>query len=79
MELVSLTEYIVKELLPDVEISVRKIESEKDNIIQVLVPNEYMSIVIGKSGNVANSIRTIVQASAYIKKLGKVIINIDSL
>ena len=79
MELVDLTEYLVKELLPDVEVSVKKIESEGDTIIQVLVPNDYMSIVIGKGGSVANSIRTIVQAAAYVKKLGRVRINIDSL
>ncbi len=78
MELVNLTEYLVKELLPDVEVSVNKVDSEGDTVIQVLVPNEYMSIVIGKGGNVANSIRTIVQAAAYVKKLGRVRINIDS-
>ena len=79
MELVNLTEYLVKELLPNVEVSVKQIESEGDTVIQVLVPNDYMSMVIGKGGNVANSIRTIVQASAYVKKLGRVRINIDSL
>jgi len=80
MELVNLTEYLVKELLPNVEnISVKKIESEGDIVIQVLVPSESMSIVIGKGGNIANSIRTIVQASAYVKKMGRVRINIDSL
>ena len=80
MELVSLTEFLVKELLPNVEnISVKEIESDTDVVIQVLVPNECMSIIIGKGGNIANSIRTIVQASAYVKKLGRVRINIDSL
>ena len=79
MELVSLTEYLVKELLPGVDVSVNKIDSEGDTVIQVLVPNDYMSIVIGKGGSVANSIRTIVQASAYVKKLGRVRVNIDSL
>ena len=79
MELVNLTEYLVKELLPNVEVSVKKVDSEGDTIIQVLVPDEYMSMVIGKGGNIANSIRTIVQASAYVKKLGRVRINIDSL
>ena len=80
MELVSLTEYLVKELLPNVEnISVKQIESESDIVIQVLVPSECMSTVIGKGGSIANSIRTIVQASAYVKKLGRVRINIDSL
>ena len=80
MELVNLTEYLVNELLPDVEgISVKQIESETDTVIQVLVPNELMSLVIGKGGSIANSIRTIVQAAAYVKKLGRVRINIDSL
>lgn len=79
MELVSLTEYLVKELLPDTEVVVKEIESEGDTVIQVLVPSECMSTIIGKGGNIANSIRTIVQAAAYIKKLGRVRINIDSL
>ena len=80
MQLVNLTEYLVKELLPNVEnISVKEIESDNDKVIQVLVPSDCMSIVIGKGGNIANSIRTIVQAAAYVKKLGRVRINIDSL
>ncbi len=79
MELVNLTEYLVKEILPEVEVKVNKIDSEGDTVIQVLVPNEYMSAVIGKAGKIANSIRTIVQAAAYNKKLGRVRINIDSL
>ncbi len=79
MELVNLTEYLVKELLPDVEdLTVENIETEGDIVIQVLVPNEYMSRIIGKGGVVANSIRTIVQAAAYTRKLGRVRINIDS-
>ena len=80
MELVSLTEYLVKELLPDVEnISVKEVESENETIIQVLVPNDCMSRVIGKGGYIINSLRTIVQASAYIRKLGRFRINVDSL
>ena len=79
MELVSLTEYLVKEILPEVEVKVNKIDSEGDTVIQVLVPNECMSTIIGKGGKIANSIRTVVQAAAYNKKLGRVRINIDSL
>lgn len=79
MELVNLTEYLVKQILPNTEIKVNKIEATGDIVIQVLVPNECMSAVIGKGGNIANSIRTIVQAAAYNKKLGRVRINIDSL
>ena len=78
MELVNLTEYLVKELLPNVDITVNKIDSETDTIIQVLVPNDFMSTIIGKGGSIANSIRTIVQAAAYVKKLGRVRINIDA-
>lgn len=79
MELVNLTEFLVKQILPEVEVKINKIDSEGDTVIQVLVPNECMSVVIGKGGNIANSIRTIVQAAAYNKKLGRVRINIDSL
>jgi len=80
MELVSLTDYLVKQLLPDVEnVSVKEIEADGDTVIQILVPNDYMRTIIGKGGNIANSIRTIVQAAAYNKKLGRVRINIDSL
>lgn len=80
MELINLTEYLIRELLPNVDdISVKEVESDSDTVIQVLVPNDCMSIVIGKNGSIANSIRTIVQAAAYVKKLGKVRINIDSL
>ena len=79
MELVNLTEYLVKQILPEVEVKINKIDSDGDTVIQVLVPNECMSVVIGKGGNIANSIRTIVQAAAYNKKLGRVRINIDSL
>lgn len=80
MELVSLTEYLVKQLLPNVDnIKIEKIESEEDIVIKILVPSENMSTIIGKGGNIANSIRTIVQAAAYNKKMGRVRINIDSL
>ena len=72
MELVNLTEFLVKQILPEVEVKINKIDSEGDTVIQVLVPNECMSAVIGKGGNIANSIRTIVQAAAYNKKLGRV-------
>lgn len=79
MELINLTEYLVKEILPSKEVQINKVDSEGDIVIQVLVPNECMSAIIGKGGNIANSIRTIVQAAAYNKKLGRVRINIDSL
>ena len=79
MELVNLTEFLVKQILPGTEVKINKIDSEGDTVIQVLVPNDCMSAVIGKGGNIANSIRTVVQAAAYNQKLGRVRINIDSL
>lgn len=80
MELVDLTEYLVKQILVDVsDIKVKLETSDMGSVIEVLVPEECMSLIIGKGGNIANSIRTIVQASAYIKKLGKVRININSI
>ena len=79
MELVELTEYIVKQLLNDIDFKVEKAEEEGITLIKVLVPEESMPVVIGKGGKIANSIRTIIQALAYTKKLGRVRINIDSL
>lgn len=77
MELVELTKFLVTELLPDVDVEVKSHDEEGMHVIQVLVPEGNMSKLIGKGGSIANSIRTIVQASAYIKKIGKVRINID--
>ena len=79
MELVELTEYLVKQLLGDVEFKVKKTEEDGITIIKVLVTEDFMPKVIGKGGKIANSIRTIIQALAYTKKLGRVRINIDSL
>lgn len=81
MKLVELTEIIVKELVSDPDsISVKEFPSENENeiIIQVMVPNDEMGKVIGKDGNLAKALRTIVQASSYISDNKKVNINIDS-
>ncbi len=43
-----------------------------------MVPESSMGAVIGKSGKVAQSIRTLVQAYAYLNKLGKVRVNIEA-
>lgn len=79
MDLVNLTETIVKELLPNVNIEVKEIEASDDMVIQILVPSDYMRVIIGKNGKIANSIRTLVQAAAYNKNLGRVRVNIDEL
>jgi len=81
MDLVLLTESIVKSLVsnPDM-VSVKEFESEDENIrlIEVIVDPSDMGKVIGKSGKIANAIRTLVQASSYIHDNKKIKINIDS-
>ena len=79
MELVELTEYIVKQILPNEEVKVNYVTDQGINVIQILVKENNMGKVIGHKGLIANSIRTIVEACAYTKKLGKVRINIDSI
>lgn len=80
MKLVELTEFLVKSLVSDPDaVSVRLIEDEECNIIEVLVSEDEMGAVIGKSGNVAKAIRTLVYASAYHNGDKKVRINIDSI
>ena len=81
MKLVELTEYLIKSLVKDPDsVSVKQFDLEEDFItIKVLVNEDDMRIVIGKNGNTAQAIRTIVQASAYINENKKVRINIDSI
>ena len=81
MDLVALTEFLVKSIVKDPDtISVKQFDDEEETItIEVLVDNKDMGTVIGKGGNIANAIRTIVQASAYANDNKKVRINIDSL
>ena len=80
MNLVELTEFIVKNLVTDPEsVSVKQIEDEEYTLIEVIVSNDDIGCVIGKSGKIANAIRTIIQASSYANNEKKVKINIDSL
>ena len=69
-DLVVLTEYLVKRLVADPDMI---------SVILVLVPETDMARVIGRGGVVANSIRTLVQAAAYVDGKQKVFINIDSI
>ncbi len=81
MELVKLTETIVKELVEDGDsITVKEFPGENENeiTIQVMVPENEMGRVIGKQGKLAKALRTIVQASSFINENKRVNINIDS-
>ena len=81
MNLVELTEFLVKALVTNKDsVSVKEFDSDDENtiVIQVLVDSEDIGKVIGKGGRLANSVRTIVQASSYTKDNKRVKINIDS-
>lgn len=80
MELKEFTEFLVKSIVSDEDaVRVSEFKLEDDLIVEVLVSDVDRSLVIGKNGKMANSIRTLVQARAYIMNLGKVKLNIDSV
>lgn len=80
MKLIELTETIIKKIVNDPDrVSVKEFESDDDTIlIEVMIPADEMSKVIGRGGIVINSIRTIVQASAHLDENKKVNINVSS-
>ena len=81
MDLIKLTEELVKAVVknPD-EVAVKQFDTDEEDmlVIQVMVNADDMGAVIGKEGRMANSIRTIVQASGYINGGKRIKINIDS-
>jgi len=78
MSLVELTEYLVKNIVKDPS-AVKVVMNDGDEqVIDVFVAETDVAVVIGHKGKIANSIRTIVQAAAYINNQGRVRINIDS-
>ena len=82
MDLLNLTQEIILSLVKDKDIVAVKefpSENEIEVLLEVLISESDMPRVIGKSGKVINSVRTIVQASSYLKDNKKVKINIDSI
>lgn len=81
MNLVELTELIVKKLVVDSDsVSVKEFESDDNNtiLIEVMVSSDDMAKVIGHEGKTINSIRTIVQAASFNDENKLVKINVDS-
>lgn len=79
-ELIEYTEFLVKSLAkePDM-VSVQEFSSDDDGImLEIIVHEDDMGAIIGKSGKMANAIRTMIQAYAYTHNLNKIKINIDS-
>ena len=52
---------------------------ENEVSIEIVVSDEEAGTLIGKSGKIINSIRTILQASSYLKDNKKVKVNITSI
>lgn len=79
MKLVELTEFLVKSIVSDPEmVSVKQFDGEENQlIIEVLVQENDMGAAIGRGGNNANSIRTIVQAASYVQDNKHIKINFD--
>lgn len=48
-------------------------------ILDIIVHNDDMSTVIGKSGATIKAIRTLVNACAYKQNLAKIKVNVDSI
>lgn len=79
MNIVELTEFLIKQLINDSDnISLKQFEDDEFITIEVLVSPEVIGRIIGRNGSVINSIRTIVQAAAYVNLNKKVRINIDA-
>ncbi len=80
MDLVELTKEIVMALAKDKEsVSVKEFETDEENtiLIEVMVSEEDIGRIIGKDGRNSNALRTLVQASSYLKDNKRVKINID--
>jgi uncharacterized protein len=79
-DLIDFTLNLVKSLTkePDM-VSVQEFSGDDNEImLEIIVHESDMGAIIGRSGKMANAIRTLVQAYAYIHNLNRVKINIDS-
>jgi hypothetical protein len=81
MSIVELTELIVKSLVKDADsVSVKAFDTEENEIsIEIVVSEDEAGSLIGKNGKTINSIRTILQASSYLKDNKKIKVNITSI
>ncbi len=80
MDLRSFAEYLVKSVVrePDM-VKVQEFGGEEDSIIlEIIVHESDMGLVIGHNGKMANAIRTLIQAHAYILGKNRVNINFDA-
>lgn len=80
MELTEFTTFLVKNIVknPDL-VKVSAFDGDEGAIIlEILVSNDDMGIVIGKSGKNAKALRSLIMAYAYLHDIKSVKVNIDS-
>ena len=78
MNINDLVLFLVKSVAKDKEsISISKIETENEDIIEVIISEDDMKRVIGKNGSVINSIRTLTSSAAYANNLKRTKVNVD--
>lgn len=79
MSLIELTETILKSLVKDKNsISVKQLEEDNELIIQIVLKEEDKNVLFDKDGKILNSLKTILQASSYLKENKRVKIDITS-
>ncbi len=79
MNIVEYTEFLVKSICKEKDlVKVTSYEGEEKTVLEVLVPESSMGSVLGRDGKNAKSIRTLVNAYAYLHELGRIELNIDS-
>ena len=81
MSIVELTELIVKSLVKDADsVSVKAFDTDENEIsIEIVVSEDEAGSLIGKNGKTINSIRTLLQASSYLKDNKKIKVNVTSI
>ena len=80
MNIVEYAEFLVKNIgkQPD-SVKVTSFNGDEGTtIVEIIVCEDDMGAVIGKDGKMASSIRTLIQAFAYLNNIKNVKINIDS-
>ena len=80
MDLVKLTENLVKSVVINEDsVSVKEFPTDEENVmfIQVMVVEEDMGRVVGKNGNAARALRTLVQTASSLEGGKFVKIDID--
>ncbi|MCX4249592.1 MAG: KH domain-containing protein [Bacilli bacterium] len=79
-ELITFTENLVKSLVkePDM-VKVQEFLGDDETIqLEIIVQDDDMGVVIGKSGKMISAIRILIQAAAYNMGINRVRINVDS-